>query len=392
MTIRPPGRVTRTISLATSNGLGANIAPKMLTTRSKLSSPSPLRSDASPSWNRQFARPSSPARAFPAATRLAAMSTPRTSAPTSAPGMAVVPSPQPRSRTESPLLISSVFTSSSPLSRIACAMRVKSPFSQSALFGLTGGAAGSVVDMMSRVLSWGLDGCYACAAAPRERGVQRSGSAPGTVQPRRPADISRSTSAALVLAFPVLDGRPRPGEHEVLARGGRGGDLPGIEVLDDLGSDHRREHQNPDRRLRAVDDLVRPVLAAREAGDIPLLQHLLTFGRPKGRLAPEHDHPLLVRVVRVVGPELVAGLHLGHARADQLTADLVADERLLDLPTLAVPRFVPLVTKEIEDLHSLNSPSARLSLLPALLGVIRSAMRRLSAFASRAASAGPSQR
>ena len=35
MTIRPPGRVTRTISLATSNGRGANIAPKMLTTRSK---------------------------------------------------------------------------------------------------------------------------------------------------------------------------------------------------------------------------------------------------------------------------------------------------------------------------------------------------------------------
>jgi len=36
MTIRPPGRVTRTISFATSNGLGANIAPKMLVTRSKL--------------------------------------------------------------------------------------------------------------------------------------------------------------------------------------------------------------------------------------------------------------------------------------------------------------------------------------------------------------------
>ena len=32
MTIRPPGLVTRTISFATSNGFGANIAPKMLTT------------------------------------------------------------------------------------------------------------------------------------------------------------------------------------------------------------------------------------------------------------------------------------------------------------------------------------------------------------------------
>ena len=30
--IRPPGRVTRTISRATSEGFGANMAPKMLTT------------------------------------------------------------------------------------------------------------------------------------------------------------------------------------------------------------------------------------------------------------------------------------------------------------------------------------------------------------------------
>ena len=29
MTIRPPGRVTRTTSLATANGFGANIAPNM---------------------------------------------------------------------------------------------------------------------------------------------------------------------------------------------------------------------------------------------------------------------------------------------------------------------------------------------------------------------------
>src|SRR6187551_3353659 len=81
MTIRPPVRATRTSSFATSNGLGANIAPKMLTTRSKLSSSSSLRSDASPSWNLQLVRPRLCARAFPAATRLLAMSTPRTFAP-----------------------------------------------------------------------------------------------------------------------------------------------------------------------------------------------------------------------------------------------------------------------------------------------------------------------
>ena len=44
MTIRPPGRVTRTISLATSKGFGANMAPKMLTTRSNVLSCSPARS------------------------------------------------------------------------------------------------------------------------------------------------------------------------------------------------------------------------------------------------------------------------------------------------------------------------------------------------------------
>ncbi len=138
MTIRPPGRVTRTTSLATSNGFGANIAPKMLTTRSKRSSSSSCRSDASPSWNRQLARPRRCARALPAATRLLAMSTPSTFAPSLAAGNAVVPSPHPRSKTSSPLVIASSLTSASPLSRMLSAMRVKSPFSQSALFGFMG--------------------------------------------------------------------------------------------------------------------------------------------------------------------------------------------------------------------------------------------------------------
>src|SRR5262249_16228946 len=50
---------------------------------------------------------------------------------------AVVPSPQPRSKTLSPLVIPSFATSASPLSRMLSAMRVKSPFSQRALFGFT---------------------------------------------------------------------------------------------------------------------------------------------------------------------------------------------------------------------------------------------------------------
>src|SRR5688572_566740 len=63
------------------------------------------------------------------------MSTPRTVAPSFAAGMAVVPSPQPRSRTRISLVIPSCETNASPLSRMLSAMRVKSPFSQSALLG-----------------------------------------------------------------------------------------------------------------------------------------------------------------------------------------------------------------------------------------------------------------
>src|SRR6266487_2330171 len=43
ITMRPPRFVTRTISLATSKGLGANMAPKMETVRSNERSPTPTR-------------------------------------------------------------------------------------------------------------------------------------------------------------------------------------------------------------------------------------------------------------------------------------------------------------------------------------------------------------
>ncbi len=43
ITIRPPGFVTRTISLATSKGLGANMAPKMDMVKSKRMIGDPLK-------------------------------------------------------------------------------------------------------------------------------------------------------------------------------------------------------------------------------------------------------------------------------------------------------------------------------------------------------------
>src|SRR5215218_7478222 len=76
------------------------------------------------------------------------MSTPSTSPPNCASGSAVVPSPQARSSTFSPFVISSDFATASPLSLIVAAMRVKSPFSHNALFGF--------IDITSRVGPCGL--------------------------------------------------------------------------------------------------------------------------------------------------------------------------------------------------------------------------------------------
>ena len=49
ITMRPPGFVTRTISLATSKGLGANMAPNTERVKSNEWSPTPSRLHASPS-------------------------------------------------------------------------------------------------------------------------------------------------------------------------------------------------------------------------------------------------------------------------------------------------------------------------------------------------------
>src|SRR5580704_1175042 len=51
ITTRPPGLVTLTISLATSKGLGANIAPNTERVKSNEWSLTPCRLQASPSWN-----------------------------------------------------------------------------------------------------------------------------------------------------------------------------------------------------------------------------------------------------------------------------------------------------------------------------------------------------
>src|SRR5262245_47011264 len=73
--------------------------------------------------------------------------------------MAVVPSPQPRSRTLWPREMPIRSTSASPLSRMLWAMRVKSPFSHRAWFGLIGGIVIRSFPLVARVIL-GIDVLY----------------------------------------------------------------------------------------------------------------------------------------------------------------------------------------------------------------------------------------
>src|SRR3989338_3276144 len=74
ITIRPPGLVTRTISFATSKGLGANIAPNTERVRSNEWSLIPSNLHASPSWNFSRLRPDFTALLFPLSPKVLAIS------------------------------------------------------------------------------------------------------------------------------------------------------------------------------------------------------------------------------------------------------------------------------------------------------------------------------
>src|SRR3954465_8619237 len=97
---------------------------------------------------------------------------------------------------------------------------------------------------------------------------------------------------------------------------------------------------------------MRAVLASRTADDIPFAEQVLAFGCAERRFAAEHDHPLLVQVMRVIRPEPVATRCLGHGCADQLAADALPADRGADAPAVAIPRPIPLVTVEVEGLHA----------------------------------------
>src|SRR5439155_1093696 len=98
--------------------------------------------------------------------------------------------PHPRSRTLRPFVMPSRCTSASPLSRMVAAMRVKSPFSQSALFGFMG-------DHLRWANRWGNS---AKSNSPVCRGISQNflqhvsrhpgGAAPGCFLPNGPRRAS----------------------------------------------------------------------------------------------------------------------------------------------------------------------------------------------------------
>src|SRR5262249_60992432 len=137
----PPCRLPPPIFLPRPKVLGTNTPQKIQTPKTTPPPKLAPRLGAPPPKTPNFLTPAPAPRLFPASTKFRAISTPWTSAPSFAAGSAVVPSPQPRSRTLSPFVIPNRLTRSSPLSRIVAAIRVKSPFSQTALFGFTAGDA-----------------------------------------------------------------------------------------------------------------------------------------------------------------------------------------------------------------------------------------------------------
>jgi hypothetical protein len=62
-----------------------------------------------------------------------------------------------------------------------------------------------------------------------------------------------------------------------------------------------------------------------EAHDVSLLELMLTLGRAERHPSTQDDEPLLVRMMVVIGPELLTGIDLEHAATDELGADPLAE-------------------------------------------------------------------
>src|SRR5438105_125944 len=297
ITMRPPDFVTRLSSEATRSGRGANMAPKIEITRSKEPSGNSSFS-ASPSWKRAFT-PSASARRRACSTRLAAMSTPITSAPRRAAGMAELPVPHATSSTFVPGRMPSEPTKSSSICSTVRAMTPKSPAIQVA---------------RRRALRASMSDCVVLIGTPRVVlwCVHE-------FRPNRPATLTPARSKSL------QESRRRSPEHRKAAHDaatvdaqtrdvepGRGGlaslvqAVPGPHLV--AGAPDARRHQaahalaaqveqieRDDRRLRQ--GIAQRHSAARGRGPRRAKLDARAARRRHARRARVHDAPDLARVV-----------------------------------------------------------------------------------------------
>src|SRR5947207_860519 len=141
------------------------------------------------------------------------------------------------------------------------------------------------------------------SAAPRStRSSRRTSSRTRCSTARSSAWTARSgwrRSRDSLLAVPIVEHRAWARQQDPLPLSVAGADLAAVEVLDDVGRDQGRQHQDADRRAGAVAHLMGALLSAPEADDISFLQLLIAIGRAERGLAAQDDEPFLVAVMRV---------------------------------------------------------------------------------------------
>src|SRR5829696_2171630 len=98
-------------------------------------------------------------------------------------------------------------------------------------------------------------------------------------------------------------------------------ELVAVGINRDRGLYHRRNHQHAGRLPARVRHLVRPLRADREANNLAALELLLAGGMTQSHRALEHEQPLLVAVLVVVGADRLARWELVDAAAEHRGAD-----------------------------------------------------------------------
>src|SRR5262245_31850587 len=167
-----------------------------------------------------------------------------------------------------------------------------------------------------------------------------------------------------LLAYPVVD---LVSKTEELAR------RPDANLVAVRIDGHRRvafgrEHRDADASLGAVRHLVRAFLTFREADDVARLELLLTCRGPDHGPALEHEQPLLVSALVVVGADALARRQLVNGHAEPRGAEKRTDPQRKAPVALRIAGVrLELELVEVQDLahspsqYSTASPRRKLS-------------------------------